>query len=559
MRRLRRRRRAAARPARDRRALAAAAFVVAGEIELLVAGPALGPLLGALVAGRLRRARAGAARAPVAAGRDVRAAGRSMNLFLSRPSSRSVPLVGVLLIPLRDRRATPTAARARRRAVRARRRDAAVVLTLDDQVVHATSSSPPRFALVAWLAGRGSCARAAADRGAARGRVRAAGGSTRRGRAARPPTSGAGSRARCTTWSRTRSRSWSCRPAARGGSSSATRSAPSRPPRRSSDTGRAALIEMRRLLGVLHHGEDEAGRAPQPTLRELDALVERARAAGLPVDAARSRATPRAAARRPGPRRLPRRPGGADERDQARRRARRPRSTVRWQRRRAGARGRRHAAAAVAERPNGARPRARRACASACALYGGELRTGQRPAAARGPRAVPAERSAARGCEPHDLIRILIADDQALVRAGFRMILDAEEDLDVVGEAADGAEAVDAGAAAGARRRADGHPHARARRHRGDAPGASAPAATRRSRVLMLTTFDLNEYVYEALRAGASGFLLKDVPPEQLAAGIRVVAQGEALLAPSITTPADPGVRRAPRRRPRRRRTGSTS
>ena len=131
-------------------------------------------------------------------------------------------------------------------------------------------------------------------------------------------------------------------------------------------------------------------------------------------------------------------------------------------------------------------------------------------------------------------LRILIADDQALVRAGFRMILDAEDDLDVVGEAADGAAAVEL-----------------ARRLKPDVvlmdirmPELDGIEATRRVvaldaeppvRVLMLTTFDLNEYVYEALRAGASGFLLKDVPPEQLAAGIRVVAQGEALLAPSIT------------------------
>jgi len=131
-------------------------------------------------------------------------------------------------------------------------------------------------------------------------------------------------------------------------------------------------------------------------------------------------------------------------------------------------------------------------------------------------------------------VRVLIADDQALVRAGFKMILDAEDDLVVVGEAADGAEAV-----------------ALARRLRPDVvlmdirmPELDGIEATRRVvaldgerpvRVLMLTTFDLNEYVYEALRAGASGFLLKDVPPEQLAAGIRVVAQGEALLAPSIT------------------------
>ncbi len=132
------------------------------------------------------------------------------------------------------------------------------------------------------------------------------------------------------------------------------------------------------------------------------------------------------------------------------------------------------------------------------------------------------------------IVRVLIADDQALVRAGFKMILDAEDDLDVIGEAADGVEAVEL-----------------ARRLKPDVvlmdirmPQLDGIEATRRVvaleteppvRVLMLTTFDLNEYVYEALRAGASGFLLKDVPPEQLAAGIRVVAQGEALLAPSIT------------------------
>jgi DNA-binding NarL/FixJ family response regulator len=132
------------------------------------------------------------------------------------------------------------------------------------------------------------------------------------------------------------------------------------------------------------------------------------------------------------------------------------------------------------------------------------------------------------------VVRVLIADDQALVRAGFRMILDAEDDLDVIGEASDGAEAVEL-----------------ARRLKPDVvlmdirmPQLDGIEATRRViglgtdppvRVLMLTTFDLNEYVYEALRAGASGFLLKDVPPEQLAAGIRVVAGGEALLAPSIT------------------------
>ncbi len=131
-------------------------------------------------------------------------------------------------------------------------------------------------------------------------------------------------------------------------------------------------------------------------------------------------------------------------------------------------------------------------------------------------------------------IRILIADDQALVRAGFKMILDAEDDLDVVGEASDGAEAV--------RLADDLAPDVVLMDIR--MPELDGIEATRRvlasggeqpPRVLMLTTFDLNEYVYEALRAGASGFLLKDVPPEQLAAGIRVVAAGEALLAPAIT------------------------
>ncbi|HEX8123677.1 MAG TPA: response regulator transcription factor [Solirubrobacteraceae bacterium] len=132
------------------------------------------------------------------------------------------------------------------------------------------------------------------------------------------------------------------------------------------------------------------------------------------------------------------------------------------------------------------------------------------------------------------VLRILIADDQALVRAGFRMILEVEDDLEIVGEATDGAVAVEM-----------------ARELRPDVvlmdirmPEMDGIEATRLitdgdaddgPRVLMLTTFDLNEYVYEALRAGASGFLLKDVPPEQLAAGIRVVAAGDALLAPAIT------------------------
>jgi DNA-binding NarL/FixJ family response regulator len=129
------------------------------------------------------------------------------------------------------------------------------------------------------------------------------------------------------------------------------------------------------------------------------------------------------------------------------------------------------------------------------------------------------------------MIRVLLADDQGLVRAGFRMILRAEPDIEVVGEAGDGEEAV-----------------ARARATSPDVvlmdirmPGVDGVEATRRiaqtggPRVLVLTTFDLDEYVYEALRAGASGFLLKDVPEEQLVAAIRVVAAGGSLFAPTVT------------------------
>ena len=131
------------------------------------------------------------------------------------------------------------------------------------------------------------------------------------------------------------------------------------------------------------------------------------------------------------------------------------------------------------------------------------------------------------------MIRVLIADDQALVRGGFRLILDAQTDIEVVGEAADGRQALARARELRARRRPDGHPHARARRARGHAP---APARrTARLRVLILTTFDVDEYVYEAMKAGASGFLVKDVRPEQLAEAVRVVVTGDALLAPTIT------------------------
>ncbi len=129
-------------------------------------------------------------------------------------------------------------------------------------------------------------------------------------------------------------------------------------------------------------------------------------------------------------------------------------------------------------------------------------------------------------------IGVLIADDQALVRAGFRMVLEAETDIAVVGEAANGEQAV------------HGAQHLDPDVVLMDIrmPELDGIAATRRivadesARVLILTTFDLDEYVYDALGAGASGFLLKDSPPEQLVTAIRVVAGGEALLAPSVTS-----------------------
>ncbi len=129
--------------------------------------------------------------------------------------------------------------------------------------------------------------------------------------------------------------------------------------------------------------------------------------------------------------------------------------------------------------------------------------------------------------------RVLLADDQSMVRTGFRMILESEPDIEVVGEAASGEQAT-----------------AAARRLHPDVvlmdiqmPGGDGLEATRRitespditSRVVILTTFERDEYVFEALHAGASGFLLKNAPPEQLVEAVRVVAAGDALLAPSVT------------------------
>jgi DNA-binding NarL/FixJ family response regulator len=129
-------------------------------------------------------------------------------------------------------------------------------------------------------------------------------------------------------------------------------------------------------------------------------------------------------------------------------------------------------------------------------------------------------------------IRVLVADDQSMVRAGFRMLLAGEEDMEVVAEASNGLEAVE--------KTARFHPSIVLMDIR--MPELDGLQATRRilaadngARILILTTFDLDEYVYDALRAGASGFVLKDDSPEQLIAAIRTVAGGDALLSPTIT------------------------
>ncbi|GGX01719.1 response regulator [Streptomyces chryseus] len=133
-------------------------------------------------------------------------------------------------------------------------------------------------------------------------------------------------------------------------------------------------------------------------------------------------------------------------------------------------------------------------------------------------------------------IRVIIVDDQAMVRAGFAALLSAQSDIDVVGEAPDGRQGIEVSRTT--------HPDVvlmdvrmpemdglAAARELLDPP----PGVVHRPKVLMLTTFDVDDYVYEALRAGASGFLLKDAPPADLISAVRVVAAGEALLAPSVT------------------------
>ena len=153
------------------------------------------------------------------------------------------------------------------------------------------------------------------------------------------------------------------------------------------------------------------------------------------------------------------------------------------------------------------------------------------------------------------MIRVLIVDDQAMIRAGFRMIIEAEPDITVVGEAGDGIEALEMAARSTPdvvlmdvrMPRMDGIEAAR--RMLCDRAEATAGGdSPKLPRVLMLTTFDLDDYVYAALRAGVSGFMLKDAPAEQLVEAIRVIAAGDALLAPSVTRRLIEDISRRPSR-----------
>ena len=283
------------------------------------------------------------------------------------------------------------------------------------------------------------------------------------------------------------------------------------------ETGQTALAEIRRSLGVLRDDSAPAELAPQRSLDDLGALVDEMREVGLQVDL-----------RVRGPRRELR--DGVD------------RSAYRIVQE-ALTNTIKHAGLVpthvtvsyepdslvleVADEGGGAAGDDGRRRAGA----GGDARARAAPRrrARRASRRRPRLRRA--GADPGGgmSIRVLLVDDHALARTGFRMVLDTEPDIEVVGEAATGRQAIHS-----------------ARRLEPDVvlmdvrmPELDGIAATRAiagaARVLILTTFDLDEYVYDALAAGASGFLLKDVGPDQLTEAIRVVAQGEALLAPTVT------------------------
>ena len=287
-------------------------------------------------------------------------------------------------------------------------------------------------------------------------------------------------------------------------------------------TGRQTVDEMRGLLGVLRRADDGLALAPQPGLDDLEALVNQVRDAGLAVELTIEGPTVAL-------------PAGIDlsayrivqealTNSVKHADGNRARVTVRYDSTAVEIEIHDNGQAAAGKRERQRRrPRAGRYARARRPL-------GRRPDHRAGPDRLDRSRTAAD--QRRAVISVLLADDQTLVRDGFRLILNAEDDIEVVAEAGSGVEAVD-----------------EAVRHEPDLvlmdirmPELDGIEATRRllgalpeTRVLMLTTFDLDEYVIDAFRAGASGFLLKTVPRDQLVAGVRTVYSGDALIAPAST------------------------
>ena len=301
--------------------------------------------------------------------------------------------------------------------------------------------------------------------------------------------------------------------------------------------GRTALTEMRRLLSAMRHDGEEVELGPQPGLDGLDALLDDVGRAGLPVELhvdgqpfPLPRGVDLSAYRivQEGLTNALKHAHASDADVIVRYRPDELEIEVRDNGQgSATSDGQGHGLVGVRERVK---------------IYGGEMSAGTSDEGGF----VLSTRLPVGG-EASVTIRVLVADDQSMVRAGFRMLLAGEEDIDVVAEASNGLEAVE-----------------KADRFRPDVvlmdirmPELDGLEATRRilaadngARILVLTTFDLDEYVYEALRAGASGFVLKDDPPEQLLAAIHVVAGGNALLSPAVTKRVIKQFTRTPRPSP---------
>ena len=313
-------------------------------------------------------------------------------------------------------------------------------------------------------------------------------------------------------------------------------------------TGRQALAEMRRMLGVLRSDDGAPGVVPLPGIDQLGELLEQTRASGLAVSftvqgvpgplpgglalaayriiqesLTNTRKHGGPAGQRPGAAALLRRRAGAADH---RRRPRRDRRGRRWPR------ADRHARAGGALQRDAARRTAARRWLPGHRHPPPSPRAGGQPGGAGPGGGGPGPGRARTGARRMTAINILLVDDQELVRTGFRMVLDAQDDMGVVGEAGDGLAAT---------RMLQSRPtdvvvmDVRMPRLDGIEATRQICAAGDRPRVLMLTTFDLDEYAFAALKAGASGFLLKDVPPEELLFAIRAVHSGDAVVAPSTT------------------------